>query len=235
MAKLPKLFRERASDSVYEALRNAILTSTFHPGQRLDVRHLAAELGVSPTPIKEAITRLEAEALIEVRPRSGTFVTAVSPEDIYETFEIRCALECLAGEKAIAHATPEDIARLRAIADAMATASDDSTHSAGNVEFHKSIVTLARSDRLRDTYETLEAHIQIARIHLGRRDWTTRLAGEHTEHLAIVDAIAARQRDAAVAALRTHIMRAADSLIRDLRQVSERTAEAAPEDRGAKS
>jgi DNA-binding GntR family transcriptional regulator len=152
VTKLPKLLRERASDSVYEALRNAILSSAFQPGQRLDVRHLATQLGVSPTPIKEAITRLEAEALIEVRPRSGTFVTAVSPEDIYETFEIRCALECLAGEKAIAHAGPDDIEQLRAIADTMATASDDSGHSASNVAFHKSIITLAGSDRLRDTY-----------------------------------------------------------------------------------
>jgi DNA-binding GntR family transcriptional regulator len=235
VTKLPKLLRERASDSVYEALRNAILTSAFQPGQRLDVRHLATQLGVSPTPIKEAITRLEAEALIEVRPRSGTFVTAVSPEDIYETFEIRCALECLAGEKAIAHAGPEDIEQLRAIADSMATASDDSTHSASNVGFHKSIITLAGSDRLRDTYETLDAHIQIARIHLGRRDWTTRLAEEHAEHLAIVDAIAARQRDAAVNALRSHIMRAAESLVRDLRQANERIGVASAEDEGVRS
>jgi DNA-binding GntR family transcriptional regulator len=232
VTKLPKLLRERASDSVYEALRNAILSSEFQPGQRLDVRHLAGQLGVSPTPIKEAITRLEAEALIEVRPRSGTFVTAVSPEDIYETFEIRCALECLAGEKAIAHAGPEDIEQLRAMADSMATASDDSTHSAANVGFHKSIITLAGSDRLRDTYETLDAHIQIARIHLGRRDWTTRLDREHAEHLAIVDAITARQRDAAVAALRTHIMRAADSLVRDLRQVHERSSAPAAQGEG---
>lgn len=235
MTKLQKLLRERASDSVYESLRNAILSSAFQPGQRLDVRHLAAQLGVSPTPIKEAITRLEAEALIEVRPRSGTFVTAVSPEDIYETFEIRCALECLAGEKAIAHARPEDIDQLRAIADSMATASDDSTHSASNVAFHKSIVTLAGSDRLRDTYETLDAHIQIARIHLGRRDWTTRLAEEHAEHLAIVDALASRQRDAAVTALRTHIMRAAESLVRDLRQANERTGVLAIDEEGVRS
>lgn len=228
MSKLSKLLRERASDSVYQALRNAILTSELHPGQRLDVRHLAAQLGVSPTPVKEAITRLEAEALIEVRPRSGTFVTAISPEDLYETFEIRCALECLAGEKAIAHATADDLAELRAIADRMATASDDSAHSAGNVEFHKKIVALARSDRLRDTYETLDAHIQIARIHLGGRDWTERLVREHAEHLAIVDALTARDRDAAVSAIRTHIMRAADSLIRDLRQAPRRGDAVAP-------
>lgn len=224
VTKLPKLPRQRASDSVYEALRSAILSNTFQPGQRLNIHDLATQLGVSLTPVKDAVTRLEAEALIEVRPRSGTFVTAVSPEDIYETFEIRCALECLAGEKAAQHAKPDDLRKLRAIADAMVNASDDGTHVANNIEFHKSIITLADSDRLRDMYETLDAHIQIARIHLGHRDWTTRLKYEHSEHLAIVDAIAARQRDAVVDALRKHIMRAADSLVRDLRAAREEVA-----------
>jgi len=224
VTKFTKLPRQRASDSVYDALRNAILTYAFQPGQRLNVHDLAEQLGVSLTPVKDAVTRLEAEALIEVRPRSGTFVTAVSPEDIYETFEIRCALECLAGEKAVRHATPEDVRKLRTIADAMLGASDDGTHAANNIEFHKSIITLAASDRLRDMYETLDAHIQIARIHLGHGDWTTRLTGEHAEHLAIVDAIAARQPEAVVNALRKHLMRAADSLVRDLRAAHEEVA-----------
>ena len=105
-----RLSRQRASDSVYEALRSAILSRSFAPGQRLNVHELAAELGVSLTPVKDALTRLEAEALIEIRPRSGTFVTAMSPDDVAEAFEIRCALECLAAEKALARATAADIA-----------------------------------------------------------------------------------------------------------------------------
>jgi DNA-binding GntR family transcriptional regulator len=228
VTKLQKLPRQRASDSVYEALRHAILSSTFQPGQRLHVHDLAAQLGVSLTPVKDALTRLEAEALIEVRPRSGTFVTAVSPDDIRETFEIRCALECLAGEKAAEHAGPEDVARLRGIADSIARPSDDGTHGASNVEFHKSIIDLAGSQRLKDLYEALDAHIQIARIHLGHRDWTTRLEREHAEHLAIVDAIAARDRQAVTEALRAHILRAADSLVRDLRDARDQAA-ATPE------
>jgi GntR family transcriptional regulator, rspAB operon transcriptional repressor len=218
VTKLQKLPRQRASDSVYEALRHAILSSAFQPGQRLNVHDLAEQLGVSLTPVKDAVTRLEAEALIEVRPRSGTFVTAVSPEDIRETFEIRCALECLAGEKAAANAGPDDVARLRGIADSIAHPSDDGTHGASNVEFHKCIIDLAGSERLKDIYQTLDAHIQIARIHLGHRDWTKRLEHEHREHLAIVDAIAARDREAVTIALRTHILRAAESLVRDLRE-----------------
>lgn len=227
VSKLPRLPRQRASDSVYEALRHAILSSAFQPGQRLKIHDLAVQLGVSLTPVKDAVTRLEAEALIEVRPRSGTFVTAVSPEDIYEAFEIRCALECLAGEKVSAHAGVGDHARLRRLADAILACRDDKTHAARNVEFHKCIVTLSGSRRLIDMYEGLDAHIQIARIHLGHRDWTNRLESEHLEHLAIVDAIAGSRRSAVVSALRQHIMRAAESLVSDLRDAG-RTAARAP-------
>lgn len=217
MTRLEPLPRQRARDSVYDALRTAILTRSFAPGERLNVNDLAQQLGVSLTPVKDALTRLEAEALIEIRPRSGTFVTAVSPEDVAETFELRCALECLAAEKALDQVAPADIERLRTLADAIAQGTDDETHASRNIEFHKRIIALAGSRRLSDMYESLDAHIQIARIHLGRGDWKTRLDSEHGEHLAIVAGFVARDRVALVEALRQHIMRAADSLVRDLR------------------
>jgi DNA-binding GntR family transcriptional regulator len=215
--------RQRASDSVYEAVRQAILSRALSPGQRLNVHDLAAQLGVSPTPVKDALTRLEAEALIEIRPRSGTFVTVLSPDDVAETFEVRCALECLAAEKAIEHATPADIADLRALADAIADLQDDHAarvhHEARNIEFHKRIVSLAGNRRLMQIYEGLDAHIQIARIHRGHDDWRTRLVSERDEHLAIVGALADRDAPRVSAALRRHILRASESLVRDLRDL----------------
>ncbi|HEY0874804.1 MAG TPA: GntR family transcriptional regulator [Vicinamibacterales bacterium] len=223
--RLPQLSRQRTSDSVYNALRTAILARKFAPGQRLNVHELAAELGVSLTPVKDALTRLEAESLIHIRPRSGTFVTAISPDDVAEAFEIRCALECLAAEKALERATPEDIARLRALTGQIEAAveGDDEDeqlgHAARNVEFHKTIVNLSGSRRLIQMYEGLDAHIQIARIHLGDASWKTRLPSERNEHLAIVDALARRDAPALTAALRHHILRAAESLVRDLRNL----------------
>ena len=222
MSRLPALPRQRASDSVYEALRTAILSRSFAPGERLNVQELAHQLGVSLTPVKDALTRLEAEALIEIRPRSGTFVTAVSPEDVAETFELRCALECLAAEKALERIGPDDIDRLRALADAIVEGADDEMHATRNIEFHKRIIALAGSRRLTDMYESLDAHIQIARIHLGRGDWKTRLRSEHDEHVAIVEGFVNRNREGVVEALRQHILRAADSLVRDLRAVATR-------------
>lgn len=227
--------RQRASDSVYDAVRHAILSRALKPGQRLNVQDLAVQFGVSPTPVKDALTRLEAEALIEIRPRSGTFVTALSPEDVAETFEIRCALECLAAEKAIPHATAADIDELRTLAHAIGDLADEDAarlqHEARNIDFHKRIVSLSGNRRLVQIYEGLDAHIQIARIHRGHGDWRRRLVSELDEHLAIVEALAARDAMRVAAALRHHITRAADSLVRDLREFDAH----APDDRSSPS
>lgn len=223
---LPLLSRQRASDSVYEALRSAILSRSFEPGQRLNVHELAAQLGVSLTPVKDALTRLEAEALIEIRPRSGTYVSAMSADDVAEAFDIRCALECLAAEKALARATPADVAHLRKLADVISEPGDDDEarlrHEARNIEFHKRIVTLSGSKRLLQMYESLDAHIQIARIHRGHGDWKMRLSSEREEHLAIAAAFTEGDAATLVASLRRHIMRAAESLVADLRDIGAR-------------
>lgn len=221
--RLPTLSRQRTSDTVYETLRQAILARKYAPAQRLNVHELAAELGVSLTPVKDALTRLEAEALIQIRPRSGTFVTGVSPDDVAEAFDIRCALECLAAEQALTRATPADIAHLQALAGRIGASTDEASgklaHEDGNIEFHKRIVALSGNRRLIQMYESLDAHIQIARIHLGHSDWKSRLDSERQEHLAVVAALERREGAALIAALRHHILRAAESLVRDLRKL----------------
>src|SRR5262245_66028170 len=98
--ELARIQRERAVDAVYNALRQAIISSLLKPGERLNVYELANKLGVSLTPVRSAIQQLATEGLVEIRPRSGTFVATLTPQDVDETFKIRCALECLAGEEA---------------------------------------------------------------------------------------------------------------------------------------
>ena len=116
MSRLPSLPRQRASDSVYQALRTPSSPDRSRPASASTSRTSRSSSASASTPVKDALTRLEAEALIEIRPRSGTYVTAVSPEDVAETFELRCALECLAAEKALARIAPADIDRLRTLA-----------------------------------------------------------------------------------------------------------------------
>src|SRR3954463_778410 len=117
--ELAKLQRERAVDAVYEALRQAIVSCLMKPGERLNVEELAAKLGVSLTPVRGAIQQLATEGLVDIRPRSGTFVASLTPQDVDETFKIRCALECLAGEEAIKKFTDRDVRRLKELLRAL--------------------------------------------------------------------------------------------------------------------
>ncbi|MCX6552076.1 MAG: GntR family transcriptional regulator [Acidobacteria bacterium] len=214
--------RERASDSAFQALRDGILTQLFKPGERLNIPDLAARLDVSLTPVKEALNRLEAEGLVRIRPRSGTFVAELSPEDVAETFEIRRALECLAAERAIAHLTPEVLDRFRSIVRDLerpvAAEADRALHEQTNVQFHSLLVQLSGNRRLAEMYAELNAHVTIARIHHRREDWAQRLDRVRQEHRAILKALEARSVEGLVQALRQHIQRASDSLVEDLRR-----------------
>jgi GntR family transcriptional regulator, rspAB operon transcriptional repressor len=220
MNSLPKLDRTRASDSVFEVLRDSILTRVFRPGDRLDVKAVATQLGVSPTPVKDAINRLAAEGLIDVRPRSGTYVAEISPQAVAETFEIRRALECLAAETLVPRLTPEHDERFAQIFYALERPIDSEdarrAHDQKNIELHLLIVEASGNQRLLELYHSLNAHLTIARIHLRRRPDEARLEQERREHRAIGDALMARDAKRLVAALGQHIKRAGQALVEDV-------------------
>jgi DNA-binding GntR family transcriptional regulator len=222
MKTLPRLARSRASDSVFDILRENILGRGFRPGGRLDVRALADQLGVSATPVKDAITRLAAEGLVEIRPRSGTFVAELAPDAVAETFEIRRALECLAAERVVSRLTPDLLASFEAIIDAMerpvSNERDRVEHERKNVELHTRLVEASNNRRLAELYRNLNAHLTIARIHSRRRPDEERLEQERREHRAILEALAARDAGALVNALDRHIRRAGSALVGDLRE-----------------
>jgi DNA-binding GntR family transcriptional regulator len=223
--QVPKLQRERASDAVYQILRDSILTQVFQPGERLNVLELAEKLDVSQTPLKEAINRLAAEGLIEIHPRIGTYVTDISPTVLAETFEIRTALECLAAEKTIEKLTPEVLKRFRQLADdldrPLNTEKDRALHEQKNSEFHGLLVELSGNRKLVEMYASLHAHIKIARVHYGRQGWENRQAEEKKEHGLILKALESADLPGLVATLRQHIGRAAEALISDVKKASE--------------
>lgn len=214
----------RASDSITQILRDCIANGVFRPGQRLDVKELARKLDVSPTPIKDALNRLAAEGLIDIRPRRGTFVTRVSAEDVMETFEIRAALECLAAEKAVQRLTPEVMGRFRSlVADLekpVANEQERLFHEQKNLEFHNLIVELSGSRKLKKMYASLKIHIQIMTVHFfGPEGGVLRMENEEkAEHREILSALEARDAARLVRALRQHVLRASQCLAEDLRQ-----------------
>jgi DNA-binding GntR family transcriptional regulator len=226
---LTRIQRKRATDEVYEAMRQAILTHVFKPGERLQVEEISLKLGVSLTPVRHALQQLATEGLIEIHPRSGTYVSSVSPEDIEETFEIRCALETLAAERAIERITLHQIEHLRKLLEQLSKPvnTEDSLkeHERANFELHQTIIDASGSRRIAELYDSLNAHIKIARIHNSERgpqtprDWDARLSEEQNEHEAIVRALEQKDLPGVTAALRKHIYRAKDALVKSLREV----------------
>src|ERR1017187_1908908 len=215
--EMAKLQRDRLVDAVYQSLRQAILDSSIPPSERLNVEELAQKLGVSLTPVRHAVQQLATEGLLEIKPRSGTFVTELSAQNVEETLEIRRALECLAAETVVDKITHQDLRRLRELLKSLRkpvrSDRDRAGHDQDNSEFHCILIRASGNQRLAEIYETLNTHLKIARIHAPREDWLSRLDEEQAEHEEIVDALERRDADAAKQALTKHIRRAKDVLV----------------------
>ncbi len=222
--ELAKLARRRATDDVYDSLRQAILSGVFGPGDRLQIPEIAEKLGVSPTPIRHAVQKLATEGLVEVHPRSGTYVATLAVHDIEETFDIRCALECLAAETAVRHITEQELERLHELLAGLRQESVDEEglrrHERLNSELHATVVRASGNRRLREIHESLKANIQIARVHVVEGYRGGRFDMEQAEHAEIVAALEARDAGRLQCALRNHILRAKASLIHTLAEVS---------------
>jgi DNA-binding GntR family transcriptional regulator len=212
--------RERTSDSVLQVLRDSILSGVFVPGQRLNTSELAQKLDVSIAPVRDALNRLQSEGLIDIRPRSGTFVSEIAPREVRETFEVRAALECLAVELAIGNLSSDHINRLQELVKQMEVPVTDeggkALHEQRNQEFHSLIVELSGNGKLIEMYRQLKAHIAIARIHYQRGVGQRRMQKVHSEHRRILSAFKTRDGERAKELLRSHILAAASRLTEDL-------------------
>lgn len=213
---LPRIDQRRAVDEVHERLREAILTKQFSPGQRLNVKNISRQLGVSLTPVRGALELLAAEGLVDVRPRSGTFVATLSAAEVEESMDVRCALECLAAEKACERLSDEDVAAarrlLRILDKPIRNEKDGREHEDANLQLHYILIHAAANRRLTEIYDKLNAHLTIVLVHRDATDWPRRNAQEQAEHKEIVAAMERRDAQMLVDALRRHILRAKDAM-----------------------
>lgn len=146
----PKAIIERLDlDTLtYERVRQMILDGTLEPGKKIVQDRLAAQLGVSRTPLRRALTRLEKENLVEIRPRGGTFVRTFTPDEVIAIFEIRAVLEGLAARLFAPRVTREDVNYMKSLFDtAMAQITDDdwTAYKRADREFHTFIARRAGS------------------------------------------------------------------------------------------
>lgn len=214
--------RGRISDFVYREVLGWILENRFRPGERLSIPALAKGLGVSQMPIRQAIDRLSEEGLVDVRPRSGTFVAQADERDIAETFDIRRALDQLAAEGAARNVCAEDLGELDDLVDRM----DEfaalggrglQSHDRLNWEFHLFLVRLADNERLYEMYQQLNAHLKIASVHVSSRNWAERVPQAQREHRAMLGALRARDPGRLAEILTQHVERSKAALIADIR------------------
>lgn len=208
--------RATLSDQIYDYLRGEILTGHMIPGERLDLGELVERLKVSKMPVKEAIGRLATEGLLEVQAQRGTFVSRIDARELAETFEVRRALEMLAGELAAARATKTDLAQLSELIAEMDQSTDVARHLELNFEFHGLIVGLSDNHKLVETYHRLRVPIQIAGIHYRSEDWVKRVVQEQKEHRAILLALEQKDAEAVPRAISQHIKRGSSSLLEDV-------------------
>lgn len=213
------------SEEVLEVLRGKILSSELEPGQRLDVAQISLQLGVSRTPIKDALQRLSEQDLVDIHPRRGTFVTQITPDDVRETFEVREALEMKACELAAGKLDPEKSVALRDLNEKMfAPALGFIDHAALDSEFHRIIIESAGNQRLLRIYSGLKAHVQIARVHYRSTEWRNTSATTITEHNNIIEALTEGRAEDARQAMQRHIRNSMERLISGISQLTSKSA-----------
>lgn len=177
-------------DTAYEILRNAILNGTLEPGTRMVERELANQLGISRTPIREAIRKLENEGLVTHIPRKGVVVTKVSIKEVIEIFNIRAALEGLAASHAAENINSKTAMKLRSLLEKMENALDAKQADLFkklHLKFNDTIYLAADSPRLYQMIQTLVDYI--ANYTQAGYSYPGRQQEAQEEHRAVVDAI----------------------------------------------
>jgi DNA-binding GntR family transcriptional regulator len=208
-------------EQTYAAIRKRILRRELETGQQIPIDLVASELGVSRTPVLDAMKRLAAEGLVEIRARRGCFVRALTTEDVHEIFEVREAIELHGVRMAIRDGRHVALAEtLEAACEAMEAATagdiyvDYDLFTEWDRSFHRAIVTSSGNHRLEELYANLHVHLHIMRVHYFRElEAATRIKDDHR---AILDAVRAGDIGKAEAAMSSHIFVTRDRIAANL-------------------
>lgn len=202
---------------VCENIRQAIIDGTFSSGERLMEIQLADEMGVSRTPVREAIRKLELEGFVVMIPRRGTYVADISIRDITEIYEIRTCLDVLSAGLAAERITDEELEALnRLLVEIGQYIAENNMEKIveADTAFHDILYQASRNERLRSIINNLRE--QLTGIRGRSMSYPGRLVETMDEHRALVDSIAARDVERAQNAARVHIENAEHTLMKSL-------------------
>ena len=204
-------------ERVYKILKKAIIFQEIQPGQKIDEESIAKQLGVSRTPIRESLCRLENEGIVKIIPRRGTFVVKHSNESIIEILLLREVLEGFAARLAVGHIDERTIEEMKSLFKDFSEANvrdRSKDYTQADLKFHTLIVKKSKNNWLISIMNILNDHIQMLRLR------TVSLKGrpEHSllEHLKIIEALEKKNDSLAESLMRKHIQNVRESVIKNI-------------------
>ncbi len=205
---------QRSADRVYEQVKVMAVAYQLRPGDRINEVDLARQLGVSRTPLREALNRLASEGFLRATANRGYHVRPLEPQQVLTLYEYRAIVEAGALRLAAARATDAQIDALAAFAARSRDEPDDDQHAvrllALDEEFHERLATLSGNEEFVRSIRGINERIRFVRwidMQNGRR------AGTQTEHIRIISLLRARDTDAAATLLHSHIERRLDQIV----------------------
>lgn len=208
-----------------ERIRRRILLGEYGPGEHLKEERLAEELGVSRTPVRQALTMLEAEGLVQIAWNKGAMVCTFGAEEVWEIYDLRAMLEGHAARRAAAHVTQEELVRLRDLADKQEAVSPTDFAEreaeirylvATNQEFHGTIAAASRNGRLQ---KLLQRTVEVPLMYKAFFWYSPyeRVISNHY-HRQIVGALEQGDAERADILMREHVYEGRDFVIRALKE-----------------
>jgi DNA-binding GntR family transcriptional regulator len=205
-AGMAKVERYTLNQQVYQHLQQMVLSGDLTPGEQLDERALAEGLGVSRTPLREAINQLVKEGIIEYEPYRGNFVRTFTIKQVNDLFQVRKSLESLAVRLAVPKLSQEDLGRIRTIlaeVDEALQQGDLEAYSDADRRFHKLIIDKTGNETLIETLDRLGLQFQLIRIFANRDPGVVERTAQ--ERPRILTALAAFDADKAASLMEAHI------------------------------
>jgi DNA-binding GntR family transcriptional regulator len=216
---MPKIPRVNVSVAAYSSVKQVLLSSKYTPGARVDIEELCRDLGVSRTPVFDALNRLEAEGLVEIVPRKGVYLVTLSEEKAQELCEVREILEARATRLAAKNLTDKQLGQLQRVLDKQASClanGDVQGYASATIKFHNSIIEAAGNKTLERLLNAV--HSQMQALRLRTLYLPTRLRQSFAEHTKIFEALSERDPERCERVAREHLVATMEYALQLLRQ-----------------
>lgn len=219
MEELEKVKIEKTSDmkiAAYNILKKMIMGREFTPNERLDANEIAKKLGISRTPVRDALSMLNNEGFVEIYPRKGIFVTGIYKQDLIQLFQFREMIEVFSLEVGFDKlrkniATLEDFAKEEGDHMQGVGAYNGSMIMNFDSQIHKFIVGSSQNQKIIKTYDNLNCHVKVARAFYINN--IERVKETHIEHLEIIQSIKNENVIEARTKLKLHLQKSLDGLV----------------------